>query len=79
MYGEGFVMRDRKGFKILFFLKKLDKIFLAIFSSLLKSLSKVDSFFRQNISFMIIPHVKGDVKNIKISVLTLFLFFYFFF
>ncbi len=78
MYGEGFVMRDRKGFKILFFLKKLDKIFLAIFSSLLKSLSKVDSFFRQNISFMIIPHVKGDVKNIKISVLTLFLFFLFF-
>ncbi|WP_024654017.1 M23 family metallopeptidase [Borrelia persica] len=71
-------MRDKRGFGILSFLKKLDKLFFTIFSSFFKFLSNVYSFFRQNISFMIIPHVRGNVKNIKISFLTLFLFFVFF-
>ncbi|WP_418214815.1 M23 family metallopeptidase [Borrelia anserina] len=68
----------RRGFKILSFLKELDKVFFIIFGFFFKLLNNIYSFFRQNISFMIIPHVKGDVKTIKISFLTLFLFFLFF-
>ncbi|ACH93200.1 M23 family metallopeptidase [Borrelia duttonii] len=72
-------MKDKRGFRILSFLKKLDRIFFTIFSSFFKFLSHICSFFKQNISFMIIPHVRGNVKNIKISFFTLFLFCVFFF
>ncbi|BCR10313.1 hypothetical protein BmHoA_00254 [Borrelia miyamotoi] len=72
------MMRERRRFKIISFFKRLDKIFLSVFIFFLKFLNNIYYFFRQNVSFMIIPHVKGDVRNIKISFLTLFLFFLFF-
>ncbi|WP_445436228.1 M23 family metallopeptidase [Candidatus Borreliella tachyglossi] len=71
-------MKDKIIFKIILFFKGLIKGFYVGFNSFFNLLNNVYSFFRQNISFMIIPHVKGDIRNIKISFLTLFLFFLFF-
>ncbi|UER67437.1 M23 family metallopeptidase [Borrelia sp. BU AG58] len=71
-------MRKKMRYKVALFFKGLGRIFFSILSSFLKFLNDTYSFFSQNISFMIVPHVKGNVKNIKISFLTLFLFFLFF-
>ncbi|UGQ17050.1 M23 family metallopeptidase [Borrelia sp. RT1S] len=71
-------MKRRMRYKIILFFKVLVEVFFAVFGSFLKFLNNTYSFFSQNVSFMIVPHVKGNVKNIKISFLTLFLFFLFF-
>nr|WP_307888718.1 peptidoglycan DD-metalloendopeptidase family protein [Borreliella garinii] len=71
-------MKKRIKFKIILGFKGIFKFFLVIYNSLFITLKVIHSFFKQNISFMIIPHVKGNVKNIKISFLTLFFFSTFF-
>ncbi|QMU99598.1 peptidoglycan DD-metalloendopeptidase family protein [Borrelia sp. A-FGy1] len=71
-------MKKEMRYKIILFLKGLGKLCFIILNSFVKVLKSIYSFFSQNVSFMIVPHVKGNVKNIKISFLTLFLFFLFF-
>ncbi len=71
-------MKKRIRFKIILGFKGILKFFLAIYNSLFIVLKAIHSFFKQNISFIVIPHVKGNVKNIKISFLTLFFFSTFF-
>lgn len=67
-------MKKRIRFKIILGFKGILKFFLVIYNSLFIALKAIHSFFKQNISFIVIPHVKGNVKILKFLFDFIFLF-----